>query len=464
MNTETKQPKVIRCAVYTRKSTEEGLEQEFNSLDAQREAAESYIQSQKHEGWRLLPERYDDGGFTGGNMDRPALAKLIKDIERGRVDCVVVYKVDRLSRSLLDFATLMNSFDKHNVTFVSVTQAFNTTTSMGRLTLNILLSFAQFEREIIGERIRDKIAAAKRKGKHTGGMPVLGYDIENSKLVVNPAEAKTVRDIFRRFLVLRSPLNLAKELNAQGVTTKEWTTQKGKVHKDGRWNKSNIYKLLNNRKYIGEVTHHGAVYPGEHDAIVDAKTWERVQEIFKENGRSRGNTARARTPAVLKGLLKCGHCGGSLGITYSRKNGKNYHYYHCIAATKNGFDSCPVRRVPAAGIESAVVQQIRGLLRAPETLALAHRALSEERTLNTDNGAAEATDLPGQKEFARALADVDAVWEHLFPVEQARICRLLVDRVTVNPDGIDMRLRTCGVNALFGELQNTEERKEAENV
>ncbi len=473
MNIIGEKPKIVRCAIYTRKSSEEGLSQEFNSLDAQREAAENYISSQKHEGWRLLPEHYDDGGFTGGNMERPALAKLLKDIERGRIDAVIVYKVDRLSRSLLDFATLMGIFEKHNVSFVSVTQQFNSATPMGRLTLNILFSFAQFEREIISERIRDKIAAAKRKGKHTGGTPILGYDIKDSKLIVNPREAKIVRDIFRRFLVLRSPLNLAKELNGRGITSKTWTTRKGKRRAGVPWNKTTIYNLLTNRKYVGEITHYKQVHKGEHEAIIDVKTWERTQAVFQEHSRIRGNTARSRTPALLKGLLRCGHCGGALGITYTRKNGRTYHYYHCIAASKNGYDSCPVRSIPAGEIEAAAVRQIRGLLRAPETLALAHQALAEERAQSQANQSSEtgdptgapieSIDLPDQKKFAQALNDVDAVWEHLFPAEQARICRLLIDKITVNPDGIDLRLQNCGINSLFTELKNPEP-EELENV
>ena len=247
----------VRCAIYTRKSTEEGLEQEFNSLDAQREAGEAFIVSQRHEGWTVMPQRYDDGGFSGGNMERPAMERLIEDVVNHRVDCVVVYKVDRLSRSLLDFAKIIETFDRNGVSFVSVTQQFSTTTSMGRLTLNILLSFAQFEREIIGERIRDKVAAAKRKGKFTGGTPPLGYDVdpEKTRLVVNREEAKVVKHVFQRFTERGSPLTNAEELNKKGITTKAWMTKKG-VFREGRlWNKMNVYRALYKRKYLGEVMH-----------------------------------------------------------------------------------------------------------------------------------------------------------------------------------------------------------------
>ena len=258
----------IRCAIYTRKSTDEGLDSDFNSLDAQREAGESYIASQRNEGWVLLPDRYDDGGFSGGSLERPALQRLLKDIEAGKVDCVVVYKVDRLSRSLMDFSRLVALFDRHKVSFVSVTQHFNTTDSMGRLTLNILLSFAQFEREIIGERIRDKIAAAKRRGKRCGGIPPLGYDLVDGKLAVNPDEAAGLRGIFARFVKIGSTTLLARELNDRGCTTKSWTTRKGRHRPGLSWNKSRLYRLLHNRTYLGEVTHKGQVYPGEHKAII----------------------------------------------------------------------------------------------------------------------------------------------------------------------------------------------------
>jgi site-specific DNA recombinase len=227
----------VRCAIYTRKSTDENLDSEFNTLDAQREAAEAYIASQREEGWRAIPDRYDDGGYSGGTLERPALRQLLDDVESGRIDCVVVYKLDRLSRSLLDFAKLMDIFDRQQVSFVSVTQQFNTTNSMGRLVLNVLLSFAQFEREIIAERIRDKVASARRKGKYMGGMPPLGYDVDraNRRLVVNPTEAELVQRVFRRFVQIGSTTELAKELNAQGFTTKTWTTQKGRVRPGSPW-------------------------------------------------------------------------------------------------------------------------------------------------------------------------------------------------------------------------------------
>ena len=276
-----------RCAVYTRKSSEEGLEQEFNSLHAQREACEAYVASQKSEGWVLLRGHYDDGGFSGGTLERPGLQALIADIEDGLVDVVVVYKIDRLSRSLADFAKLVEVFDRNGVTFVSVTQSFNTTTSMGRLTLNILLSFAQFEREVTAERIRDKFAASRAKGMWMGGWPPLGYDVKERKLVVNPAEAKTVRMIFERFVEIGSATVLANALRSEGVTTKRGSPI----------DKKYLYRLLNNSAYIGEAVHKGVSYPGEHEPIVDQELWGRFGRSFR---RARGSVLHGRAPKPLR--------------------------------------------------------------------------------------------------------------------------------------------------------------------
>ena len=263
--------KLLRCAIYTRVSTEHGLEQEFNSLDAQREACAAYVKSQAHEGWRLIPARYDDGGFSGGTLERPALERLLADVERGLVDVVVVYKIDRLSRSLTDFAKLVDVFEAHGVTFVSVTQAFNTTTSMGRLTLNVLLSFAQFEREVIGERIRDKVAASKARGMWMGGKVPLGYDVRDRKLVVNEVEARGVRRVFELFAETGSGVETVRRLRDEGV-----------VARSGRpLDKGDVYKLLHNRTYAGEVAHKGQVYPGEHEAIVPRELWDRAHAVLR---------------------------------------------------------------------------------------------------------------------------------------------------------------------------------------
>jgi DNA invertase Pin-like site-specific DNA recombinase len=283
----------LRCAVYTRKSSEEGLEQEFNSLDAQREACEAYVASQRAEGWLLLDDRYDDGGFSGGTLERPGLKRLMADIEAHRVDIVVVYKIDRLSRSLMDFARIVEVFDRNGVTFVSVTQSFNTTTSMGRLTLNILLSFAQFEREVIGERIRDKFAASRKKGMWMGGYVPMGYAVKDRKLVIAEAEATLVLSIFKRFARLGSGTRLVQQLASENARNRY-----GKPIDKGA-----LYKLLNNRVYIGDAVHKGTAYPGEHEPIIERALWDKVHSILKESPRKRAATTRAQTPALLKGLI-----------------------------------------------------------------------------------------------------------------------------------------------------------------
>jgi site-specific DNA recombinase len=296
----------VRCAIYTRKSTEEGLEQAFNTLDAQRESGEAYVKSQAQEGWICLPEHFDDGGYSGGTMDRPALRRLLADIEAGKIDAVVVYKVDRLSRSLLDFARILEIFDKHQVSFVAVTQQINSATSMGRLMLNVLLSFAQFEREIISERTRDKIAAARRRGKWAGGHPVLGYDVDprGFKLVVNADEAVRVRAIFELYLEHQGMLGVLQELQRRGWHNKGWTTRKGRQRGGKPFSKSTLHKLLTNVTYIGRIRYKNEVHDGEHAAIIEPDVWQRVQALLLRNGRTGGAVVRNQFGALLKGLLR----------------------------------------------------------------------------------------------------------------------------------------------------------------
>ena len=286
--------RMVRCAIYTRKSTDEGLDQNFNSLDAQRDAAEAFILSQRGEGLVALPERYDDGGFRGGNLERPALQRLLADIRASEVDCVVVYKVDRLSRSLLDFARNIEVFEQQRVSFVSVTQQFNTTNSLGRLTLNVLLLFAQFEREIIAERTRDKMSAARRKGKWTGGHPMLGYDIDprGGRLILNADEAQQVRNIFKLYLDYNAMLPVVREIDRRGWHTKQWVTKRGAIQGGKPFTKGRLYRLLTNPIYTGNVEFKGQVYDGEHEAILEAETWESVQQILHRNGRSGGIEVR----------------------------------------------------------------------------------------------------------------------------------------------------------------------------
>jgi len=419
----------IRCAVYTRKSSEEGLEQEFNSLDAQREACEAYIASQKPEGWTLVPDRYDDGGISGATLERPALQRLLGDIETHRIDVVVVYKIDRLSRALMDFAKLVEVFDRNSVTFVSVTQSFNTTTSMGRLTLNILLSFAQFEREVIGERIRDKFAASRKKGMWMGGFVPLGYHVKDRKLVVNEGEAKRVRMIFERFVKIGSATALVRALRAEGITGKQ-----GKLVDKGY-----VYKLLNNRVYIGQAVHKGTAYPGEHQAIVSQALWDKVHSILAESPRTRARQTRAQTPALLKGLI-FGPTGRAMTPAHTRRGDKLYRYYVSTDVLKRDGNACPVRRVPAAEIESAVVEQVRGLLRSPEIIVRTWRV------------ARQSIDNLSEDDVRAALERLDPLWDELFPAEQARIVQLLVERVDVGTNGADIRLRTQGLTCLVADL------------
>jgi DNA invertase Pin-like site-specific DNA recombinase len=436
--------KRIRCAVYTRKSTEEGLEQEFNSLDAQREAGESYVASQRHEGWTLVPDYYDDGGFSGGSMERPALKRLLADIAAGKIDVIVVYKVDRLSRSLSDFAKMVEIFDANTVSFVSVTQQFNTTTSMGRLTLNILLSFAQFEREVIGERVRDKVAASKRKGMWMGGCPPLGYDIVEKKLVVNPREADLVRHIFQRFLTLRSCTTLARELRAKGYRTKSYTTQTGREKIGTLMDKGYIYKLLSNPMYLGEIHHKGQIYDGQHAAIVERDLWSAVQAVMQENSHQRANTTRRQTPALLKGILKCSGCQCAMTPTHTRKKGKLYRYYAPSAVTKAKCTDCPVGTIPAGEVEDVVLNQLTALFRTPEMV------------VNIWKAAHNHDDEITEKDVVEALGNVQALWDHLFPAEQARILHLLIEQVVVSTKGVDLCLRTQGLTSLVNELQARE--------
>ena len=421
--------KKLRCAVYTRKSTDEGLEKEFNSLDAQREACEAYIASQRSEGWVLVHDRYDDGGVSGGTLERPALQRLLRDIEAGLVDVIVCYKIDRLSRSLMDFAKLVQTFDEHEVTFVSVTQSFNTTTSMGRLTLNILLSFAQYEREIIGERVRDKIAASRARGMWMGGPVPLGYRVENRKLVVDEAAAATVRRVFEGFAEIGSATRLLPVLRAEGLVTKT-----------GRpFDKGAVYKLLVNRVYLGEAVHKGQSYQGEHAAIVPRDLWDRAHAILAESPRARAAKNRANTPALLRGLL-FGPDGRAMSPSHTRRKGKLYRYYVSQAVLQGGANDAPHCRLPAGEIEGLVMAQVRALLRQPEVVVGTWRAAREDAP---DTSEAEVRD---------ALGRLDPVWDELFPGEQERIVRLLVERVTVTEAGAEIRLNLEGLARLARDM------------
>lgn len=395
--------RVVRCAIYTRKSTSEGLDQAFNSLDAQREACEAYIASQKALGWVAILTHYDDGGFTGGNIERPAVQQLLDDVQHGRVDCVVVYKVDRLSRSLMDFARIIKLFEDRQVHFVSVTQHFNTADSMGRLTLNILLSFAQFEREIIAERTRDKIAAARRRGQWSGGRPILGYDLvpREHRLTIHLEEAEQVRTIFGMYLEKESLLSTAQALNARGWTTKRWTTANGKTIGGRLFDRANLHHLLTNVAYIGRVRYRDETHPGQHEAIVDLPRWEKVQRLFRRNARNAGSFLRNKHGALLKGLLRCKACDAAMVQMVSRKGPKLHRYYVCTKAQKRGYDQCPTGTILAPPLEREVCEHLR----------------MAARMMKRTNGVAS--------EWEALLSDD---WNDLPPVEQARLIRLILQR------------------------------------
>ena len=389
--------KPVRCAIYTRKSTDEGLNRDFNSLDAQREAAESYILSQRHAGWTLVPNEYSDGGYTGANIERPGVRQLLADIEAGKVDCVVVYKVDRLSRSLIDFARMMGLFEKHGVCFVSVTQQFNTNTPLGRLTLNILLSFAQFEREIISDRTRDKQVAARKKGKWTGGHILLGYDLDSraGKLTINPEEAERVREMFRLYLGGTQVTEIVQRFDKLGWRNKQWTTQDGKLYGGSPLRRCHIYKLLGNILYTGQVKVGDETFPGEHEAIIDQQTFDLAQKRLEQNAWTPGNSHRVKFEALLRGLIYCSCCGSGMYSTYSTNKERRYRYYVCYRSQQKLEGYCTSRAVSAPSVEEAVVESIRRVGVHPEVLAetarLARQQLVEitaglREELNTVNG------------------------------------------------------------------------------
>jgi site-specific DNA recombinase len=355
---------VKRCALYTRKSSEEGLEQSFNSLDAQREACEAFIASQRHEGWRAIPTRYDDGGYSGGTMERPALKRLLDDVAANKIDVIVVYKVDRLTRSLADFAKIVEALDAKGVSFVSVTQQFNTTTSMGRLTLNILLSFAQFEREVTGERIRDKIAASKKKGMWMGGLVPLGYDRESRKLVPNPKEAELVVKIFSLYLKVGCVRKLSEQLDRERVKSKVWITRTGARLGGVAFARGALYNLLRNRLYIGNIRHRDQWYPGEHKGIVPRSLWDQVQALLNGNLRTRANRLRERASSLLTGLVEDEH-GTRYTPSFTVRRGRRYRYYVSQLTVKNmASERMGPMRVPAQELESRVIEKLLAFLKS----------------------------------------------------------------------------------------------------
>lgn len=504
----------VRCAIYTRKSTEEGLDQDFNSLDAQRESGEAFIKSQLHEGWVCLPDQYNDGGFTGGNMDRPALQRLLADIEAGKVNCVVVYKVDRLSRSLLDFARMMEVFERYGVSFVSVTQQFNTATSMGRLVLNVLLSFAQFEREMISERTRDKIAATRRKGRWTGGPPILGYDVLDKKLIVDEAEAKQVREIFGVYLERSSLLDTVRELERRGWVTKSYTTKKGTRRGGLPITKTRLHHLLTNVTYVGKIAYKAEVHEGEHPGIVEPDVFELVQETLSTNGAAGSADKRNKHGALLRGILRCASCNCGMTHTFTVKGNRRYRYYVCNNAQQHGRAACPAPSVAAGEIEQFVVEEIKAIGRDPTLVAatlaesrrLAAKAIqclkreraaierqrrADEAQLGRQTATSTSNREPDRRaeiqeridmaecrfaaidaelkirigeelsedQVAAALAEFDAVWGVLKSNEQVAILNLLIERVRYDgaAENIEISFRSSGLKTLAIPVADHEE-------
>jgi len=511
--------KQLRCCIYVRKSTERGLEKDFNSLDAQHEACAAFIASQAAEGWTLIDEEYSDGGYSGATSERPALERLLRDVESGKVDCVVVHRVDRLSRSLLDFAKIIEALNRRGVAFVSVTQQFNTSTSMGRLTLHILLSFAQFEREMIAERTRDKIAASKRRGAFCGGHPPMGLDVDpkGGRLVVNEDEARLVTEIFDLYVAKGSLLAVVDELRRRGVTTKEWTSRSGRVWRGRLFDKTALSRLLRNRVVIGEITYRSEVFKAQHQAIVPIETWQRVQEMLARNARSGGTETRNKSNALLKQVLKCAACQCSMTPTHTTRKGRKYKYYSCVRSQKLGATMCPTRSVAAGDIEAFVVERIRGIASDPalvaETVAqarLQQRAEVAALEAERDRRAADVRDVneeirrlvadagtrPGDRisgkladlqerlrvaegalgeaeekrraagdaeideaDLTTALSGFDEIWAALFPRERERVVRLLFESIEYDgaTEQIHFNFRPSGIRALSGEFASGRE-------
>jgi site-specific DNA recombinase len=435
--TPRRSAKKARCAIYTRKSSEEGLEQAFNSLDAQREACAAFILSQKHEGWTVLPTLYDDGGFSGGTLERPALKRLIPDIEANTIDVVVVYKVDRLTRALSDFAKPVEVFDRRGVSFVSITQQFNTTTSMGRLTLNVLLSFAEFEREVISERVRDKIAASKKKGLWMGGMPPLGYDVKDRKLVVNEA-ASVVVDIFPRYLKLKSVHALRDALTEAGIRSKCRTRPDDTEYGAQTFSRGALYLILQNRLYLGEIFHKGNSYPSEHPAIVDRQLWEDVQAVLAANRVERATAVRGRHPSLLTGMV-FDEAGERLTPTHAVKKGTRYRYYvsaSLVTGAKSNRSNG--RRIPAGNLEGLVIKRPRSFFADPGAILDAVECDSHsgsEQGQLIERGCQIAEELEGQA-----------------PDKIKALLMALLCRVEIRSDRIDIALSRCRLSKLLGSL------------
>lgn len=424
--------KQYRCAIYARKSCEDGLEQEFNSLDAQRFAGESYIKSQQLKGWEVVDKRYEDGGYSGGNIERPGLKELFRDIETRRVDLVVVYKVDRLSRSLFDFAGIVKFFDEYNITFVSVTEPLNTENSLGRLMLNVILSFAQFEREIAGDRIRDKIDTSKKKGLWMGGAIPLGYDVKDKKLVINEEEEKTVEYIFESFIELKSIIAVTKKLNTKGYRTKE-----GEEFK-----RATVKRILTNATYIGKVRHKDTLYEGQHEGIIDEKLWNKVKEKIK----TREYIKAKREPALLKGLIRCYECDTSMKPTHAKKKNREYRYYVCGNHIRGKGCTAKDQTIAAGEIEQVIMKQVTVIMKNDEFI---ERAIKK-----------------GRKIALETLRKIGSSWENIFPIEQQNIMKQVIKTIWLKENGITIEINNGGLKSLVDKYKETNATIEAseENI
>ncbi len=439
-------PLTRRCVIYTRKSSDEGLDQAYNSLDAQRDACSAYVASQKHEGWVLVNKTYDDGGFSGGSLQRPALQALLEDLAKGLVDIIVVYKIDRLTRSLADFAKLTEVLDKQRVSFVAVTQQFNTSTSMGRLTLNVLLSFAQFEREVSGERIRDKIAASKQRGMWMGGHPPLGYDVKDRKLIINEHEAETVRHIYSQYLKLKSVRLLKQNLDQAQLRSKANVWKNGTLHGGNPFSRGALSHLLNNRIYRGMISHKGKSYKGEHEPIISDDLFDRVQEALSAQGPGEHARAKRASPALLKGLA-FDAAGNRLQPTHCSKKGSKYRYYVSAPTLRNASASPEGLRVPAADLERIVISGVGGRLRDPNWVS----TLAADLHPSAADGSDHQLEMKASAHQA-AIASAAALATQLD--EQATnnsgILKSIISRVDVSKSAIMIRLGKAPMARQFG--------------
>jgi site-specific DNA recombinase len=419
-------PSVRYCAIYTRKSSEEGLDMEFNSLDAQRESCAAYIASQKAEGWQPVKTHYDDGGFSGGNVDRPGLKQLMADIEAGKIHIVVVYKIDRLTRSLMDFSKLVETFDKHGVTFVSITQSFNTTTSMGRLTLNVLLSFAQFEREVTGERIRDKIAASKKKGMWMGGVAPIGYKSQDRRLVPDPENALKVQHIFERYEHWGCVAKLKAELDRNKILTRTWISAKGIVHEQASFSRGILYKILRNPAYIGQIAHKEKIYDGQHDSIIDRDLWDKVRIKLANNAAQPRGQKKVSETELLKGLL-FDPDGTHYSPTYTLKNGRRYRYY--VSQNLIQYRDHPkgvIARLPASELEELVSKELVSLF-TPKNLA---------DIFDLDEDSAIIRHICEGKDLRRS----------------AELLTMIAARIVIRDGGVSIKINTCALRSWLTQI------------